>query len=154
MKKNLLVVAMLLLWVPLLVNSQDVEADREKEAVRQAVESYLIKDQGALKRALHPDAKIVSLDSSSGKILETPISKPAKKLPPGATVIQSSQKIVAIDVTRDGASVKVETDFSSSSPAMAPQKHIQYISLLKLKGEWKIVSILMPPLRFADVAGK
>jgi len=154
MKKFSLPIAALLLSLPFLAHAQEVDATKEKEAVRRAVESYLAKDREMLKRVLYPGAKIFSVESSGKKITKTLISAPAKRLRPGATVFLPPQRIIAIDVTAEGASVKVESDLSSGpAPAVEPRKHIQYISLLKLGGEWKIVSILMPPLRFAEAGG-
>jgi hypothetical protein len=58
------------------------------------------------------------------------------------------QKIVHIDAAEDAATVKVETDLSSGAAKIS--KHIQYLSLLKISGEWKIVSVLMPPVKLGQ----
>ena len=128
--------------------AQEVEAEREREAVKRAVETYLYaEDVEEKKRVSYPEAKIISVDSSGRRIRATPLSTPAAKRPRGGKTTRSPQKIVSIDVTGDGASVKVATDLASwGQTAIAPQTHFQYISLLKLDGEWKIVSILMPTL--------
>ncbi|MFN2492290.1 MAG: hypothetical protein ABR501_05325 [Pyrinomonadaceae bacterium] len=54
---------------------------------------------------------------------------------------------MSIDVTDGGAAVKVGTDVSSDR--REDPKHIHYLSLLKVNGEWKIVSILMHPIKVA-----
>jgi hypothetical protein len=111
------------------------------------------KDPEAVKRVLSDDAKIISIDGR-GQVIETPISKPFKQRA-NTTVVLPEQRITAVDVTEDGASVKVESEFSADQKsAVLPRKHIQYVSLLKVNGEWKIVSILMPPLKFAETASK
>lgn len=149
MSKNFLMAAWLLLSLTVSARAQDGTSDAA--AVRRTVENYLqTVDPAARKRSLHPAAKIYSAGSRGVELFETLVSKPARRLPPEATVEQYPQSVVAVDVTKDGASVKVETDLSSvAGPAVSPRKHVQYLSLLKLNGEWKIVSILMPPLRFA-----
>ena len=149
MKRNFVAIAILLICLPLLAEAQTSDAKSEELLVRQTVESYINKTS---QNVLHPDAKIISVDGSGKTFSEVKINKPFK-LQKDVTTVESQQKISAIDVTTDGASVKVETEFPSDSN-VAPRKHIQYISLLKLKGEWKIVSILMPPLRFAELASK
>ncbi len=119
--------------------------------VKQTVESYINKTAQDI---FHPNAKIFSTDGAGKRLIETPINKPYKPKK-GETTGQSSQRIVAFDITEDGASVKVETEFPSGmNPAVTPRRHIQYISLLKVNGQWKIVSILMPPLRFTEMAIK
>ncbi|MFN2415483.1 MAG: hypothetical protein ABR603_10100, partial [Pyrinomonadaceae bacterium] len=52
------------------------------------------------------------------------------------------QRIVAIDVVNDGASVKVETVLAPDTPSAL--KHWQYLWLLKTDAGWKIAGILMP----------
>ena len=77
----------------------------------------------------------------------------ADKLMKGAIEIHPAQKIVAIDVVQGAATVKVESEFAPFSAGEQPRKHFQYLSLLKLAGEWKIVGVLMPA-GFEKSAGK
>lgn len=155
MKRHLLLTATLMLISPLLGFGQSDNAGDEQSNVRRVVENYLSKkDPEAVKRAFSADAKIISVNAKSGKLTETLISKPFKQ-PAGSSSISPGQTIAAIDVTEDGASVKVESEFpADKTPAVSPRKHVQYISLLKISGEWKIVGILMPPLKFAETASK
>ena len=145
LNKNSLVIAALLLALSFSAEAQESQTEVEQDAVRRAVETYLYAEEPEERKSvIHPGTKIYSVDQSGSKVKETPISTPARKLPKGATSgrVVSRQKVVSIDVTRGGATVKVETDLSSDE-AQYP-KHTQYISLLKVSGEWKIVSILMP----------
>jgi len=120
------------------------------EAVRRTVEAYLNKTN---QNVLHPDAKIISVDGAGKRLIESSF-KPGK-LKKGETIGESRQSIVNLSVTEGGASVAVETEFMTDEIfPVKVSKHIQYISLLKINGEWKIVSILMPPLGFAETASK
>jgi hypothetical protein len=150
MKRNSLLIAILFLCLPLLAQAQTSDTISEETPVRRAVESYLNKTSQTV---LHRDAKIISTDGAGKRLIETSFDAKPGKLRKGETVGESSQRIVAVDMTTDGAYVKVETEFASDAK-LTPQKHIQYISLLKINGEWKIVSILMPPLKFAESIGK
>lgn len=151
MKKCIFLAALFLLGLSFSAAAQSsaAAANKENEAVKKVVEVYLFaKEPDVRRQAFYGEAKIISLDSR-GKITETPVSKPYKKRA-GETVGESSQKIVSIDLTAGGALAKVETEFPADArPAVIPQKHVQYLSLLKVAGEWKIVQILMPPLEFA-----
>lgn len=121
-------------------------SSNDETAVRTVVDTYLAKkDTGAVERTLSPGAKIISVDGR-GRVIETPIGKPAK-LTRGMMVLPS-QSIVAVDIASDGATVKVQSDFSAGP--LAVPAHFQFISLLKIGGEWRIVSILMPPGRLAN----
>jgi ABC-type thiamine transport system substrate-binding protein len=154
MKLHFLLIAFLVLVSPLLALAQTDQTNDDQTTVKRVVEDYLSKkDLKAVERSLSADAKIISVDGRR-RVVETLISKPSKQRADVTTVLPE-QKITAIDVTEGGASVKVESEFSADlKPAVTPRKHIQYISLLKVGGEWKIVSILMPPIKFAEVASK
>ncbi len=82
----------------------------------------------------------------------TPFSKPRKTIK-GAVEILPTQRIVAVDVALGAATVKVESEFAAFSAGEKPRKHFQYLSLLKVAGEWKIVSVLMPT-EFEESASK
>lgn len=146
MKRTLLFTAFLLLTMPLVTAAQSAGTGDE-QAVRQVIDTYINGNGTEAKKRLFSDgAKIIS--TVNNKVIETPVSKPYKPKE-GETIARSLQKIAAIDVTEGGALVKVETIFPGEpSPGLIPQPHFQYISLLKVDSEWKIVSILMPPLRF------
>ncbi len=154
MKRHLLFLAFLVLVSPLAALAQTEQTNDEQTAVKRVVEDYLSKkDLKAVERSLASNAKIISVDGR-GRVVETLISKPSKQRTDATTVLPE-QKIIAIDIMEGGASVKVENEFSADlKPAVMARKHVQYISLLKVGGEWKIVSILMPPLGFAQAASK
>lgn len=145
MKQTLFLAAFLCLALPFAAAAQELT---DEQLVRKTVNIYIAKnDAEAVRRILSPDAKIITVDTANKKVLESLISKPYQPKP-GETVSPSVQKITAVDLTDGGALVKVETTLSA--PGAAPVPHTQYISLLKVGLEWKIVSILMPPLRFEN----
>ena len=150
MRKSLLLLIALLLCLALIAQAQEARVEKEKDAVRRVVETYLYAEEGEdRKRTISPMAKILSVDPGGSKVIETPTSKSAKNHK-GARE-RSRQKIVSIDMVEGGAFVKVETDVSSDSVKVL--KHLHYLSLLKVSGEWKIVGILMPPFRTSGAAG-
>ena len=121
-------------------------SDKERDAIKTAVETFLYEeDRAKVARVIDSRAKILGVDGE-GKLLTTAISKPARKPPKGSKTRAPRQRIVNIDVFEDGAVAKVETDRLSLDGPYADVRHAQYISLLKLNGEWKIVSILMPSI--------
>lgn len=109
----------------------------EDALVRQAVETYLhglkLNDVASLKKAFYPEAKLffVKKDGSLGQLAQEQWYKgfeaSAGKEEPGTL------KIVAVDRTGTAASVKVREDYPTSI-------YTDYVSLLKVNGEWKIVN--------------
>lgn len=121
-------------------------SDKEHDAIKAAVETYLYEEDGTkVARVVDSRARIFSVDGE-GKLVTTAILKPARKAPKGLKTRVPRQKVVHIDAFENGAVVKVETDRMSVEGPMQDVRHAQYISLLKLNGEWKIVSILMPSI--------
>jgi hypothetical protein len=148
MKKFLLIVGLLFNF-SLAAVAQESPANNENDAVRQVVQDYLGDNIEVKQRALYSDATITSVNSKGGKamVFVTPFSKKSskktEKLMKDAIRISPTQKIIAVDVAQDAATVKVESEFAPFSAGEQPRKHFQYLSLLKLAGEWKIVSALM-----------
>ncbi len=117
----------------------------ESGAVKRVVETYLFAEYDDEKKSpIHPEAKIFSADSTGKRIKFTTILKTKARTVKGAKTSRSPQRVVSVEVTGDAAWAKVATDFSPEGPKDAPPEHVQLISLLRLEGEWKIVSILMP----------
>ena len=144
MSAKVLLAALLLLTYSA-ARAQGPGVEAEKEAVRKVVETYLFAEYDDEKKSpIHPEAKIFSVDSSGKRIKFTTILKTKARQPKGAKTSRSPQRVVSVEVADDAAWVKVATDFSPEGPKDAPPEHVQLVSLLKLEGEWKIVSILMP----------
>ena len=111
----------------------------DERLINAAVERYVLAmsaaDEQGLRAAFHPSASVIgnyqsaiewlSVDAYVGEVL-------GAGLPPNHS---PSWKISSIDVTDDAAIVKVEDEFGS-------MKFTDYLSLLKIAGEWKIVSKL------------
>jgi hypothetical protein len=157
MKKFLLIIGFLFSFSFTTI-AQNSPANQENEAVRQVVQGYLGDNIDVKQRALYPYAAITSVNSKGEKVLVTPFSKKrsdkmADKLMKGAIEIHPTQKIVAVDVVQGAATVKVESECGRFSAGEQPRKHFQYLSLLKLAGEWKIVGVLMAA-GFEESAGK
>lgn len=117
--------------------------DAEKDSVKRVVETYLFSENDdERKQTLYEQARIFATDWKSGKIEETRFTSAKRKK---GTKIASVQKVASIEIMENAATVKVETDLSTSAGNVP--KHFQYISLLKENDAWKIVSILMPSIK-------
>jgi Putative lumazine-binding len=128
-------------------SAQQPAPDSDRDAVKKVVETFLYAEEEAeVRSVVAPDAKIMSV-TSEGKLTVVPVGKSAKKLRNGETTRVPRQRIVNTDIFEDGAVVKVETDQLALDGPTKDVRHMQYFSLLKTMGEWKIVSILMPSIR-------
>ena len=135
--KRFFLTTVLLLTAGASAFGQTTKPDAEEAAVRQAVESYLhglkFNDVESLKKAFWPEAKLffVKNDGQLGQLTQSQwyegFAASAGKEEKG------DLKITDVDITGNAASVKVEEDYPGSV-------YIDYLSLLKFNGEWKIVN--------------
>ncbi|HXG67691.1 MAG TPA: nuclear transport factor 2 family protein [Blastocatellia bacterium] len=109
----------------------------EEAAVRVPIENYFkghaTGDGAYIRKAFHPAAKVFAM--RDGKLLELTAEEFASRFDgkPPADEAERKRRIESIDITGNAAVVKVVLDY--------PQvKFTDYMSLLKVDGEWKIVN--------------
>jgi hypothetical protein len=106
-------------------------------SVRATVDTYLYglkhNDVASFRKAFWPEAKLFFLkkDRSLGELTQADWYKGFAAS--AGKEEEGDLRIVSVDVTGPGASVKVEEHYPGS-------KYTDYLSLLKIQGEWKIVN--------------
>jgi hypothetical protein len=138
MKRALLIsMSLSLVATTTLVWARASQADNEYQAVRETVEHYLYglkhNDVEKLKLAFYPEAKLffIRKDNQLGQLTQEQWYKGF-----AASAGQEEKgdlRITAVDITDNAASVKVEEFYDTA-------KYTDYLSLLKINGEWKIVN--------------
>lgn len=109
----------------------------EDALVRRTVETYLhglkFNDVASLKKAFYPEAKLyfVKKDGSLGVLTQEQWYKGFEAS--AGKEEEGELKIVSVDITGNAASVKVREEYPTSV-------YSDYVALLKLGGEWKIVN--------------
>jgi hypothetical protein len=132
-----MIVTASLLLVCVVALGQGPKKDSEEAVIREVVQSYLhglkFNDVESLRKAFWPDAKLyfVKKDGQLGALTQAQwyegFAGSAGKEEKG------DLQITAIDIAGNAASVKVTEDYPKSV-------YIDYLSLLKFNGEWKIVN--------------
>ena len=113
----------------------DQEADRK--AIEQTIGYYFTAsdngDADALGRAFHPEAKMLLV--RDGKLAEVTIPDWQDRIRknPNPPTKANWRKVVSVDISGEAAVARVESDFATF-------QFIDYMSLLKVDGEWKIVN--------------
>lgn len=144
--RNVLVLSLLLLIAtPLLAGGPTAGA--EDAAIRAAIEHYFngqaTGDGAHFRKVFHPDSKLFF--TRDGKLAQRTSEEYISGAPgkPAPDEAQRKRTIDWIDVTGDAAVVKITLTY----PAVT---FTDYMSLLKLDGEWKIVNktfVLEPKTR-------
>jgi len=138
MKLSLVTLAcLLLIGAAAIASSRGTQSNSEDTAVRQTVQNYLHglkhNDVESLKKAFYPEAKLlfVRKDKQLGQLTQEQWYKGFAAS--AGKEEKGDLSITSVDITGDAASVKVVEVYDQS-------KYIDYLSLLKLNGEWKIVN--------------
>lgn len=134
MRKNFV----LFLFVACVVFASVANAQNsEKDAVRVPLENYLkghaTGDGEYMKKAFHTDGQLIFI--RDGKYTTRTFAEYIAGMPgkPAADEAKRKRKIVSIDVVGNAASAKIILDYPNA-------KLTDYMSLLKINGEWKIVN--------------
>ena len=136
MRKMILTFAWLVITCPMIFASI-TDAKSDEAAVRDTVQVYLhglkFNDVESFKKAFYPEAKLffVRKNGELGQLTQEQWYEGFKGS--AGKEEQGELQVAALDVTGTVASVKVEEDYPTSH-------YTDYVSLLKLNGEWKIVN--------------
>lgn len=120
-----------------LFQGHDVGDEKEKELARVPLDNYLqahiTGDPEFIRKAFYPDAKIMSF--REGKLSSMRVEEFSALFTgtPAKDETQRKRKIESLDVSGTAASAKIVLDY----PAV---KFTDYMNLLKIDGEWKIVN--------------
>jgi Putative lumazine-binding len=110
---------------------------QDEQAVRAVVEAYLYglkhNDVESLKKAFWPEAKLFFVKRDGGLGQLTQAQWYSGFAASAGKEEQGTLRITDLDLTDNAASVKVEEDYPTSV-------YIDYLSLLKFDGQWKIVN--------------
>lgn len=124
-----------LLSLVLLGISLTAQAQSDESAVRATAMDYVDGTANGnldqIRRAFHPDAALYGVNGD-GTLRRIPINDYIGFFKPGERTGREG-KIISIDVVNDAAHVKIEI-------LAGPWKFTDYLLLLKLNGEWKIIN--------------
>lgn len=105
----------------------------EEAAVRACLQEYMSGDGNRMEKAFHTTATMKYIDAATGEFKDIPIADFIARAKANTNKSERKIEIVSVNVEGTAASgkIKIETD-----------KVIlyDYMNLLKINGEWKIVS--------------
>ncbi len=126
-----------LLLIASLGLAQAPQPASDEAMVRDTIANYLLglkfNDVDSLKKAFLPDAKLyfIKKNGSLGQLSQAEWYDGFKAS--AGKEEQGDLSIASVDITGNAAAVKVEEDYPKSH-------YTDYVSLLKMNGEWKIVN--------------
>jgi hypothetical protein len=129
MKKSMLTLTMSLLTVIVAL----AQNNPEEAAVRACLQEYMSGDGYRMEKAFHPSATMKYIDAQSGEFKDVPIAEFIARVK--ANTNKSERKIAIVSVNIEGNAASGKIRIETGTVIM-----YDYMNMLKIDGEWKIVS--------------
>ena len=129
MKKSFFIV--LIMSISLLCTAQF--AANDEAGARACLENYMSGDGNRIEKAFHPSASMKYLDAKTGEMKDVPIADYIARVKANTTKSERKIEIVSLNIEGDAANGKIKID-------MEKVILYDYMNMLKINGEWKIVS--------------
>lgn len=124
----------LILLAVFLCTSALLTAQTNDEAgVRACLENYMSGDGNRMEKAFHPSASMKYIDVQSGEFKDVPIADFIARAKANTNKIERKIEIVSMNIEGTAASAKIKIENAAAIM-------YDYMNLLKINGEWKIVS--------------
>ncbi|NII25648.1 nuclear transport factor 2 family protein [Pseudoflavitalea sp. X16] len=125
-----LLIAMLFTTTPLILLSQTIT---EENGVKACLENYMSGDGNRMEKAFHPSATMKYIDYQSGEFKDVPIADFIARIKSNTT--KTDRKIEIVSMNIEGSAAQAKIRIETAQVIMN-----DYMNLLKINGEWKIVS--------------
>ncbi len=115
----------------LIVNAANAQSD--EAGVRACLENYMSGDGARVEKAFHPSATMKYIDAQNNEFRDVPIADYIARVKANTAKMERKIEIVSINIEGNAAQAKIriETDKVILN---------DYMNLLKVGDEWKIVS--------------
>ena len=124
---------LLLMAATVIFLSLKTYAQTDETAVKTCLEHYMSGDGNRMEIAFHPSATMKYIDYKSGEFKDVPIAEFIARVKSNTTKTERTIEVVSMNIEGNAAQakIKIETDKVFM---------YDYMNLLKINGEWKIVS--------------
>jgi Putative lumazine-binding len=122
-----------LAMVSLLLSIAGIAQKTDEEAVRACLENYMSGEGDRMEKAFHPSATMKYIDAQSNEFKDVPIAEFIARVKGNTTKQDRKIEIAALNIEGNAANgkIKIETEKAIL---------YDYMNMLKINGEWKIVS--------------
>jgi len=116
------------------------QANAEEPAVKVCLENYMSGDGNRMEKAFHPSATMKYVDYQSGEFKDVPIADFIARVKANTTKPERKIGIESLNIEGTAAQAKIRIE--SGAVIL-----YDYMNLLKINGEWKIVSKIFARLK-------
>jgi mannitol-1-phosphate/altronate dehydrogenase len=123
----------ILLFSFLLLGTYTIKAQSDEQNVRACLENYMSGEGDRVEKAFHPSATMKYIDVQTKEFKDVPIADYIARVKANTNKMERKIEIVSLNIEGDAAQAKIRIE--------TPQTILyDYMNLLKIGGEWKIVS--------------
>ena len=126
MKKAILFFALAVFALPLFAQTDEAGA-------RACLENYTSGDAARVEKAFHPSASMKYIDAKTGEFKDVPIADYIARVK--ANTAKPDRKIEIVSLNVEGTAAQAKIKIETGTAVL-----YDYMNLLKVGGEWKIVS--------------
>lgn len=123
----------LLLAITLFLMSFAVNAQSDEAAVKTCLEHYMSGDGNRMEIAFHPSATMKYIDYKTNEFKDVPIAEFIARAKANTTKSERKIEIVSMNIEGTAAQARIKIE-------MEKVILYDYMNMLKINGEWKIVS--------------
>lgn len=105
----------------------------EEAGVKTCLENYMSGDGNRMEKAFHPSATMKYVDYKTGVFTDVPIATFIERIKSNTTKVDRKIEIVSLNIEGNAAQAKIRIETDKLFM-------FDYMNLLKIDGEWKIVS--------------
>lgn len=105
----------------------------EEAAVRACLQEYMSGDGNRMEKAFHPTATMKYIDVQTGEFKDVPIADFIARVKANTSVPDRKIEIVSVNIEGSAANGKIRIETANAIL-------YDYMNMLKINGEWKIVS--------------
>ena len=105
----------------------------DEAAARACLENYMSGDGDRMEKAFHSSASMKYLDSQTGEFKDVPIADFIARVKANTSKSERKIEIVSLNIEGNAASGKIRIETEKAIL-------FDYMNMLKINGEWKIVS--------------
>ncbi|MFI5131290.1 MAG: nuclear transport factor 2 family protein [Chitinophagales bacterium] len=133
MKPSILKTVCLSLVSFILTLSVHAQTIADEAGVKACLENYMSGEGDKVEKAFHPSATMKYIDAQTGEFKDVPIADYIARVKASTTKTERKIEITSLNIEGNAAQakIKIETDKAILH---------DYMNLLKINGEWKIVS--------------
>jgi hypothetical protein len=115
------------------LGSLTAQTKPDEEAVKACLENYMSGDGARVEKAFHPSAFMKYIDVQSGEFKDVPIAEYIARVKAATSPAKRKINIESMNVEGNAAQAKIKIENDTAIL-------YDYMNLLKVNGEWKIVS--------------